>query len=185
MVFNAVKGGLAGSTVLNAKAPMVIARNFKPGFRIRLHQKDLRNALLVAALTLCVLPRIHAQQTTAAQAAQQDSGESEHDQMRHSSMVKTLGRRSVPIPKQLSTGRGMRLVQAFVEGEPATAVPVDQIVLSDHEPASVLMLPRGRFWLRTIDPDQHCPPRFRRLQAGVAVVRGHLDLKQAMVSAVF
>jgi 2-hydroxy-3-oxopropionate reductase len=33
VVFNAVKGGLAGSTVLNAKAPMVIARNFKPGFR--------------------------------------------------------------------------------------------------------------------------------------------------------
>jgi len=32
--------------VLNAKAPMAIARNFKPGFRIRLHQKDLRNALL-------------------------------------------------------------------------------------------------------------------------------------------
>jgi 2-hydroxy-3-oxopropionate reductase len=45
VVFNAVKGGLAGSTVLNAKAPMVIGRNFKPGFRIRLHQKDLRNAL--------------------------------------------------------------------------------------------------------------------------------------------
>ena len=48
VVFNAVKGGLAGSTVLNAKAPMVIARNFKPGFRIKLHQKDLRNALLAA-----------------------------------------------------------------------------------------------------------------------------------------
>jgi 2-hydroxy-3-oxopropionate reductase len=48
VVFNAVKGGLAGSAVLNAKAPMVIARNFKPGFRIRLHQKDLRNALLAA-----------------------------------------------------------------------------------------------------------------------------------------
>jgi 2-hydroxy-3-oxopropionate reductase len=27
---------------------MVIARNFKPGFRIRLHQKDLRNALQAA-----------------------------------------------------------------------------------------------------------------------------------------
>ncbi len=48
VVFNAVKGGLAGSTVLNAKAPMVMARNFQPGFRIRLHQKDLRNALLAA-----------------------------------------------------------------------------------------------------------------------------------------
>ena len=42
VVFNAVKAGLAGSTVLNVKAPMVYSRNFKPGFRIRLHQKDLQ-----------------------------------------------------------------------------------------------------------------------------------------------
>jgi 2-hydroxy-3-oxopropionate reductase len=56
VVFNAVKGGLAGSTVLNAKAPMVIARNFKPGFRIRLHQKDLRNALLAAEGAKVALP---------------------------------------------------------------------------------------------------------------------------------
>ena len=46
VVFDAIKGGLAGSTVLNAKAPMMIAGDFKPGFRIRLHQKDLHNALL-------------------------------------------------------------------------------------------------------------------------------------------
>ncbi|MGA2269415.1 MAG: 2-hydroxy-3-oxopropionate reductase [Bryobacteraceae bacterium] len=56
VVFNAIKGGLAGSTVLNAKAPMVIARNFKPGFRIRLHQKDLRNALLAAEELKVPLP---------------------------------------------------------------------------------------------------------------------------------
>ena len=56
VVFNAVKGGLAGSAVLNAKAPMLIARNFKPGFRIRLHQKDLRNALLVAESMKVSLP---------------------------------------------------------------------------------------------------------------------------------
>jgi 2-hydroxy-3-oxopropionate reductase len=56
VVFNAVKGGLAGSTVLNAKAPMVISRNFKPGFRIRLHQKDLRNALLAAESLKVSLP---------------------------------------------------------------------------------------------------------------------------------
>jgi 2-hydroxy-3-oxopropionate reductase len=56
VVFNAVKGGLAGSNVLNAKAPMVIARNFKPGFRIRLHQKDLRNALLAAESLKVGLP---------------------------------------------------------------------------------------------------------------------------------
>jgi 2-hydroxy-3-oxopropionate reductase len=56
VVFNAIKGGLAGSTVLNAKAPMVIARNFKPGFRIRLHQKDLRNALSTAESKKVALP---------------------------------------------------------------------------------------------------------------------------------
>jgi 2-hydroxy-3-oxopropionate reductase len=56
VVFNAVKSGLAGSTVLNAKAPMVIGRNFKPGFRIRLHQKDLRNALLAAESMKVPLP---------------------------------------------------------------------------------------------------------------------------------
>jgi len=44
-VFDAVKGGLAGSTVLNAKAPMVLAGNYKPGFRMELHIKDLQNAL--------------------------------------------------------------------------------------------------------------------------------------------
>jgi len=56
VVFNAVKGGLAGSTVLNVKAPMVISRNFKPGFRIRLHQKDLRNALQAAEALKVPLP---------------------------------------------------------------------------------------------------------------------------------
>jgi 2-hydroxy-3-oxopropionate reductase len=56
VVFQAVKGGLAGSTVLNAKAPMLIGRNFKPGFRIRLHQKDLRNALLAAESLKVSLP---------------------------------------------------------------------------------------------------------------------------------
>jgi 2-hydroxy-3-oxopropionate reductase len=45
-VFRAIKGGLAGSNVLNAKGPMMMEGNFKPGFRIRLHQKDLNNALL-------------------------------------------------------------------------------------------------------------------------------------------
>lgn len=44
-VFNAIKGGLAGSTVMNAKAPLILARKFAPGFRIGLHIKDLDNAI--------------------------------------------------------------------------------------------------------------------------------------------
>ena len=44
-VYQAIRGGLAGSTVLDAKVPLVLNRNFKPGFRIELHIKDLMNAL--------------------------------------------------------------------------------------------------------------------------------------------
>lgn len=45
LVFQAIKGGLAGSTVMNAKAPMMIEGNDKPGFKVDLHIKDLNNAL--------------------------------------------------------------------------------------------------------------------------------------------
>jgi 2-hydroxy-3-oxopropionate reductase len=45
LVFQAIRGGLAGSTVLEAKAPLVMDRKFNPGFRINLHIKDLANVL--------------------------------------------------------------------------------------------------------------------------------------------
>lgn len=44
-VFNAIKGGLAGSNVMNAKAPMMFERNFQAGFRIELHLKDINNVM--------------------------------------------------------------------------------------------------------------------------------------------
>lgn len=44
-IFKAIRGGLAGSAVMEAKAPMMLDGNFKPGFRINLHIKDLNNAL--------------------------------------------------------------------------------------------------------------------------------------------
>ena len=47
-VFNAIRGGLAGSAVMEAKGPMMLDRDFQAGFRIRLHQKDLRNVLQTA-----------------------------------------------------------------------------------------------------------------------------------------
>jgi len=47
-VYEAIKNGLAGSNVLNAKVPLIQKRNFKPGFRIELHMKDLKNALITA-----------------------------------------------------------------------------------------------------------------------------------------
>jgi 2-hydroxy-3-oxopropionate reductase len=42
-VFHAIKGGLAGSQVLNAKMPLILDRNFTPGGPIRMHTKDLIN----------------------------------------------------------------------------------------------------------------------------------------------
>jgi 2-hydroxy-3-oxopropionate reductase len=45
LVYQAIRGGLAGSTVLDAKTPLVLDRQFNPGFRINLHVKDLGNVL--------------------------------------------------------------------------------------------------------------------------------------------
>ncbi len=56
LVFEAIRGGLAGSTVMNAKAPMMIAGNDKPGFKVDLHIKDLNNALDCAHTVGCPLP---------------------------------------------------------------------------------------------------------------------------------
>ena len=47
-IFQAIRGGLAGSTVMDAKAPMMINGNFNPGFRIDLHIKDLKNVMEAA-----------------------------------------------------------------------------------------------------------------------------------------
>ena len=44
-LFNAIKGGLAGSQCLVDKAPRMFAGNYEPGFRMKLHVKDLTNAL--------------------------------------------------------------------------------------------------------------------------------------------
>lgn len=44
-VYKAIRGGLAGSTVLDSKAPLIFERRFDPGFRIDLHIKDLNNVL--------------------------------------------------------------------------------------------------------------------------------------------
>ena len=56
VVLEAIRGGLAGSAVLNAKGPMMIEGNFAPGFRLRLHQKDLANALRTARELSVPLP---------------------------------------------------------------------------------------------------------------------------------
>lgn len=47
-VYEAIRGGLAGSAVLDAKAPMMYTRNFTPGGRISINHKDIGNVLLTA-----------------------------------------------------------------------------------------------------------------------------------------
>jgi 2-hydroxy-3-oxopropionate reductase len=83
VVFNAVKAGLAGSTVLNVKAPMVYGRNFKPGFRIRLHQKDLRNALQAAESMKVSLPLTSAVQNMLIDLMNNGKGDLDHSALVH------------------------------------------------------------------------------------------------------
>lgn len=83
LVFQAIRGGLAGSTVMEAKAPMMLERNFKPGFRIELHIKDLTNALNAAHAVNSPAP-LTAAAMEMMQALKSDGFEKED----HSSLVK-------------------------------------------------------------------------------------------------
>lgn len=56
LVYNAVRGGLAGSTVLDAKAPLIMDRKFDPGFKVKLHIKDLNNVLMTSHQVGAYLP---------------------------------------------------------------------------------------------------------------------------------
>ena len=83
LVYQAVRGGLAGSTVMDAKAPMMLAGNYKPGFRIELHIKDLNNVLNAAHAINMPVP-MAAQMMEIMQNLKTFGGEKED----HSSMVK-------------------------------------------------------------------------------------------------
>jgi 2-hydroxy-3-oxopropionate reductase len=47
-VYNAIRGGLAGSAVLDAKIPMIVERNFVPGGKIAINHKDIKNVVNTA-----------------------------------------------------------------------------------------------------------------------------------------
>lgn len=83
LMYEAIRGGLAGSTVMDAKAPMMIDRNFKPGFRIDLHIKDLTNAMETSHEVGAPLP-LSAQMMEIMQAIKLDGCGTED----HSSIVK-------------------------------------------------------------------------------------------------
>lgn len=47
-VYEAIRGGLAGSAVLDAKIPMIVERNFVPGGKISINHKDIKNVVNTA-----------------------------------------------------------------------------------------------------------------------------------------
>jgi 2-hydroxy-3-oxopropionate reductase len=82
-VFNAIRGGLAGSAVMEAKGPMMLDRNFRAGFRIRLHQKDLRNVLQTAQELNIPLPVTALLQQMLGALVNEGESESDHSAILH------------------------------------------------------------------------------------------------------
>ena len=83
LVYNAIRGGLAGSTVLDAKAPLIMDRKFDPGFRINLHIKDLNNVIETSHGIGVPLPL-----TTAVREMMEFLKVDGHEMEDHSSLVK-------------------------------------------------------------------------------------------------
>lgn len=77
-VFEGIRGGLAGSTVMNAKAPMILDGNFKPGFRIDLHIKDLNNALETGSKFGAPLPLTQMVQDVLKRLSEEGFGSDDH-----------------------------------------------------------------------------------------------------------
>lgn len=77
-IFHAIRGGLAGSTVMEAKTPMMLEHNFKPGFRIELHIKDLNNAMDAARTTDTKLPLTESVLAMMKELHQQGKGGNDH-----------------------------------------------------------------------------------------------------------
>ncbi len=77
-VFQAIKGGLAGSSVMNAKMPMILDQNFKPGFKIDLHIKDLNNAIEAADANESPTPLSHMVREMMLSLRADDCGQCDH-----------------------------------------------------------------------------------------------------------
>ena len=81
LVYQAIRGGLAGSTVMDAKVPMMLEGNYEPGFRINLHIKDMTNVLNAAHAISMPVP-IAAQMMEIMQELMcHDEGMCDHDSM--------------------------------------------------------------------------------------------------------
>ena len=56
LVHEAIRGGMAGGRTLDMKIPAFVEGKFKPGFKMDLHIKDLKNALLAGKALGVALP---------------------------------------------------------------------------------------------------------------------------------
>ena len=79
LVYQAIRGGLAGSTVMDAKVPMMLAGNYKPGFRIDLHIKDLNNALNASHAINMPVPMTTHMMEVMQELKNHDEGSCDHD----------------------------------------------------------------------------------------------------------
>ena len=78
LVFNAIKAGLAGSAVLDAKGPRMLVGDIKPGGVLKYHMKDLVNTSAVASQTHMPMP-VHAAVSQIIQACMSDGlGDTDH-----------------------------------------------------------------------------------------------------------
>src|SRR5699024_8176135 len=78
LVYNAIRGGLAGSNVLDAKAPMMLDLNFDPGFIIDLHLKDLNNVMETSTDIYVPLPLTASIKETLKAFTADGNGEDDH-----------------------------------------------------------------------------------------------------------
>lgn len=87
VVRQALMGGFASSRILEVHGERMIAETFEPGFRIRLHRKDLGLAIQAAAELDLALPNTAATQQLMSAAIADGDGE-----LDHSALYRTLRR---------------------------------------------------------------------------------------------
>ena len=56
LVYDAIRGGMAGGRTLDMKIPAFVEGRFEPGFKMDLHIKDIKNALLAGKALGVALP---------------------------------------------------------------------------------------------------------------------------------
>jgi 2-hydroxy-3-oxopropionate reductase len=96
ILHGAIRNGLAGSNAMDAKIPKIVERDFKPGFKIKLHHKDLNNVLNTAHDLGMSLPLAEKIQEMLASLIAAGKGESDHSAIIHfqETLAKTIVEKS-------------------------------------------------------------------------------------------